>query len=134
MNFWHEWRGSSDNDITMLIRHIISFRGYKLDLHKFVAPDWETCFHTHPAISIRFILWGGYTEQIRSELSREKLSQKEIESYERTYPKYKNWRPFYIGIIKPEFCHRIHKLRKKVSYSLWFRFPKTNEVKIFGEC
>lgn len=125
MKFWHEWQGSSEGEITMLIRHIFSFMGYKLDLHKFIAADQATCFHTHPANAIRLIIWGGYTEQIQHD------SQYFPNAY--FYTK-KQWIVGDIGLIKPGLCHRIDTIRRKVSYSLWFRFPKTHDIKIFGEC
>lgn len=118
--YWHEWRGSSDGRPVMLIRTIAASRGYRIDLHKFLDGDEPTCFHTHPATAIRIILWGGYIEEIRKDDSKLEL---------------KPWFPTGIGIVKPELCHRIHSLLNgKYSYSLWIRFPKRADVKIFGEC
>ena len=114
--YWHEWRGSSDGRPSMLVRVLIDFRGYRVDLHKFIRADDEGCFHTHPSTAIRMILWGGYIEEIRND-------------------KLKPWHPGNIGIVKPELCHRIYALLNgKSSYSLWIRFPKRAEVRIFGEC
>lgn len=117
MRFWDEWRGSIDGRPSMFIRHLLYFKGYRLDLHKFIRADDLTCFHTHPAKAIRIILLGGYTEQIYlSSLKRK-------------------WVIGSIGIVRPELCHRIDRLLNgKYSFSLWLRWPKTNNIKIYGEC
>lgn len=124
-SFWQEWRGSMDGRPSMFIRNLFSFRGYKLDLHKMVRADDPTCFHTHPAKAIRFILWGGYTEQILINI----FDSKDRHSYSK-----KQWIIGDIGIVRPDLCHRIDSLHKQVSYSLWFRFPKTHSIHIEGEC
>lgn len=125
-SFWHEWRGSSDGRPSMFVRNLLSLRGFKLDLHKFIRADDPTCFHTHPAKALRVILWGGYTEQIRYEGGAFPKS---------VWYKKKQWIPGDIGIIQPELCHRIDWLRNgRASYSLWLRWPKSAEITIFGEC
>lgn len=113
--FWKEWRGSSDGRPTMLIRNLVSFRGFKIDLHKFVRADDADCFHTHPATAIRVILAGGYVEEIRNGPTV-------------------FWTAGAVGIIRPELCHRIDGLFCRASYSLWIRLPKSAEITIFGNC
>lgn len=117
---WDEWRGSNDGRPSMLIKRLFGWRGYRIDLHKFIRVDDLTCFHTHPATAIRIILWGGYTEEI---------------DIGRTLYDYRKLRPGMIGIVKPELCHRLHELRNgRCSYSLWLRGPKTHQVTIVGSC
>lgn len=111
---WDEWRGDHAGHPVMYIKHLASFHGWKIDLHKMVRADDVECFHTHPAKAIRIILWGGYAEQ------------------EFTGKYFKWWKPGNIGIVKPELCHRIALLLKNVSYSLWIRWPKSHEVKLIG--
>ena len=113
MKFWDEWRGSLDGRPVMWVKNLISFRGYKLDLHKFCAADDPACFHTHPAKAIRFICWGGYVEELENGV----LSQ---------------WRPLRVGLVTPSLSHRIHKLMSVYSYSLWLRWPKTHEIHLRG--
>lgn len=145
--FWQEWRGANDGRPSMFIRTLFSFRGYKLDLHKFVRADDPTCFHTHPAKALRLILWGGYVEERYpdSDLAGLRLlgfgareaaeliaSVGKWHEPRRTFVK---WSPGWLGVVFPEDCHRIHSIRNgRSSYSLWFRWPKSAEIKIKGAC
>jgi hypothetical protein len=113
IRFWDEWRGSLDGRPTMWIKHLLSHKGFKVDLHKFVKADDKECFHTHPAKSIRVILWGGYFEE---------LETGEI----------KIWLPFMFGRVAPRLSHRIAGLVFKRSYSLWIRWPKTHDIELNG--
>jgi hypothetical protein len=120
---WDEWRGSNDGRPSMLIKRLFEWRGWRLDLHKFIRADDLTCFHTHPATAIRIILWGGYTEEIDTRIPGRVLYD------------YRRLMPGYIGIVRPELCHRVHELRNgHSSYSLWLRGPKTHAVEIIGAC
>ena len=111
---WDEWRGNLDGTvIVMRIKHIFSWRGYKLDLHKFVGEDGDDCFHTHPAMAIRIILRGGYIEELES-------------------GKYKIWEAGMIGIVRPELSHRISTIFENGALTLWFRFPKTHKIELRG--
>lgn len=98
----------------MYIKRLASWRGYRLDLHKFVRADDSGCFHTHPAKALRFVLYGGYVEQVES-------------------GGLFVWGVGDVGIIRPEFCHRVHAiLNGRVSYSLWIRGPITHDVELRG--
>lgn len=110
---WDEWRGSLDGKKTMWIKRLIQFKGFRLDLHKFVGSDDFECFHSHPAKAFRFVLWGGYIEQFENHL-------------------YNRMPMFSFGFIKPETVHRVSKLINGPSYSLWLRWPKTHKVWIVG--
>lgn len=110
---WDEWRGSLDGRPIMWIKNLLSFRGYKLDLHKFVGADDSQCFHTHPARALRVILWGGYIEELENGTNRK-------------------WFPLRFGIVTPSLSHRISKLLYARSYSIWFRWPKTAKIKLNG--
>lgn len=99
----------------MRIKHLLKWRGFKLDLHQFVGTDAANCFHTHPARALRLIVWGGYVEQLEN-------------------ASYHTWRPGRIGLVSPSHSHRISELvNGAVSYSLWFRWPKTHEVRLRGD-
>lgn len=94
------------------ILNLIKFRGWTVRVHRFDHADDAGCFHSHPAVAYRLILWGGYWE-------------------ETIWGDLVEWRPGSFGKIVPDFEHRIHKLRKRSSYSLWIRGPITHKVK-FG--
>jgi len=112
---WDEWRGDLDGRVVMRIKRLINFKGFRLDLHKFIAEDSADCFHTHPAIAIRLVLFGGYIEELES-------------------GKLVVWKPLRIGIVRPSLSHRTSTLLnpKRGSYSLWFRFPKTRKIELRG--
>jgi hypothetical protein len=113
--FWDEWRGHYDGTVAMLIKRLVSVRGWRIDLHKMVNPDMVGCFHAHPSHSWRVILWGGYVEEVAE-------TGREIE-----------WRPMRAGFVHPTFGHRIAKLiNKRSSYSLWISAPKCAEVQLIG--
>jgi hypothetical protein len=112
---WDEWRGSFDGRPAMLIKRLFSWRGYRVDLHKFVRGDDPECFHTHPATAIRIVLWGGYVEEVER-------------------GKFVTWKPGRVGIVRPALCHRVASLLRESSYSLWLRGPVTAKVEIRGQC
>ncbi len=117
---WDEWRGSMDGRPSMLIKRLFERWGYRVDLHKFVRGDDPGCFHTHPAMAVRIILWGGYVEQVERPLG---------------YYQWRRIRPGMIGIVRPEHCHRIDSLLNgRCSYSLWLRGRKSAPVEIRGAC
>jgi hypothetical protein len=101
-----EWRGNEDGRPVFFIKKLAKAFGCVIQLHKFVAPDDAGCFHSHPAFAIRIVLRGGYVEETKNGflISRH---------------------PGYIGLVRPEFEHRIHALiNKRESWSLWLRGPK----------
>ena len=111
---WHEWRGSLDGRPTLWVRHLLCGRGRHVDLHKMVAADDPDCFHTHPAIAFRLVLWGGYMEEMEDGRRRK-------------------WFPGRFGIVTPDYSHRIAGLLNgRFSVSLWVRFRKTDKVKLRG--
>ena len=112
---WDEWRGSLDGRPTLLVKHLFCHFGCHIDLHKMVGADDTDCFHTHPAYAVRVILLGGYVEELYE--TRRKVT----------------WKPWHIGIIAPDYCHRVSVLlNSKVSYSLWIRFRKVAPVNLCG--
>lgn len=110
---WDEWRGSMDGRPTLWVKHLFCRWGCHVDLHKMVGPDDVDCFHTHPAYAIRIIVWGGYLEE---------LEDGEVEP----------WHPWAVGIVRPQLCHRIDRIYRKASYSLWIRFRKVAKVELRG--
>lgn len=132
----------------MLIRRLCSWRGWRLDLHKFVRADDASCFHTHPAKAFRLILWGGYVEErlptptcagfrLLGFGAKDAIKLIRSENLTAADPMrtFEMFRPGFLGFVRPELCHRIHALRNgSSSYSLWLRGPKTTEIEIHGEC
>lgn len=100
----------------MQIKHLLKVYGCRADLHHMIRADERDCFHTHPAFAIRVVLAGGYVEEV--------------------YPggHFQAWAPGDIGIIKPDFCHRIEYVtdQTKGSYSLWLRGRITHDVELYG--
>jgi hypothetical protein len=132
---WDGWRGSLDGRPTMWIKTLLAFRGFKLDLHKMVAPDDAGCYHTHPAKAVRLVLWGGYWEEIHTECACSDPRPCEEASGDagRCWSlSHQRWRPGRVGVVQPELCHRIASLFGRVSYSLWLRWPKSAEVQLRG--
>jgi hypothetical protein len=96
-------------ETTFHMRKLFKFRGWSIRLHKFTHADDPNCFHSHPAVAYRLILWGGYVEQTIDD-------------------QFITWKPFRFGKIEPDFAHRIHRLLKRESISLWIRGPITHKV------
>jgi hypothetical protein len=101
-----------DGSTTFFMRKLFSFRGWTVRLHKFTSPDDPGCFHSHPAVAYRLILWGGYVE----------------ERLDGEIHKWRMWKPGQFGRVDPDLVHRIAHLPGKVSISLWIRGPITHKV------
>lgn len=108
-----KWRGFSSDKLSDHLRTLVLFRlgGRAIRLHDFRDIDTSGVYHGHPARSIRIILYGGYDEE---------LPDGHIQC----------WRPGMIGYVRPEFQHRIVRLAKKNSLSLWIRGRKRFDVKV----
>lgn len=115
---WDEWRGTDGGRVTMRIKHLVSWRGRRLDLHQMVAPDLPGCLHTHPVRAVRVVLWHGYVE--------------EVERYDEANTFRRRLRPGSISIVRPDLSHRIDSLPRGTSYSLWLRGPKTHTTQLRG--
>lgn len=98
--------GSHKDHPALWIKNLLYLRGRRLDFHAIVRADEEGCFHTHPATAIRVILRGGYMEEMLDEGAHNRLIARH---------------PGHVGIVRPEMCHRIHRLLNGPSYSLWLR-------------
>ena len=115
--FWDEYFSAREGLYTLLVKRVVGLFGRRLDLHKMSAPDDPECFHTHPAKAIRIIVWGGYVEEIPHGPGR----------------RLRTWRPGMVGLIRPEFTHRVHRLRNgKDSMSIWLRGKITRPIKLIG--
>lgn len=117
------WIGTTDDNPVFFWTHLASIRGWEIRVHKFVAADMPGCYHTHPAFAFRLVLWGGYEEH---ELI-ESMSNQYMEAVWNDV-----WTPGRWGFIKPEFCHRIHRLINGPSYSLWIHGPKVAKIELRG--
>ena len=120
---WDESRYNTKADKPVFfIKNLISLFGCRISLHKMVAADDIMCFHTHPANAIRIILWGGYEEEQFEQLADHRRFT------------FRLFVPSQIGIVKPDYCHRIHNINNnRSSYSLWIRFRKTHKIKLLGD-
>lgn len=107
------WRGSLDGRRTFLEKDLFSKDGYKITLHKMIAADDSECFHSHPATAIRWIVKGGYVEELYDGRKKNILEGS-------------------ISIVRPNTKHRIHSLIEDESISLWIRSPKTHEIELMG--
>lgn len=110
---WDRWQGTLDGRVIFWTKHLFHWRGWRIDLHKFVGADDAMCFHSHPAWAFRVVLWGGYEE----------------EKYRRTF---RRFFPGRFGVVSPHYCHRIHRLFGRVSYSLWLRAPVSHDIYLLG--
>lgn len=111
---WDEWRGSFDGRPALLIKKLWNPFGCVVQLHKFIRADDIGCFHTHPAWAVRIILWGGYVEELGD-------------------GRWRTWWPGRIGLVAPNYEHRIGGLRNgKSSWSLWLRGPKIASISVRG--
>lgn len=119
--FWTSWRGNPNgekhivemHEASMLIKKLIHLWGWKVKLHAFIQPDSPNCYHTHEAWSFRFILWGGYIEELENGTL-------------------KRWFPLHFGLVSPHLSHRVEKIFFKRSYSLWIRSPKRHDIELRG--
>lgn len=129
---WDEWRGSIDGKTKVLFikrliciplwRNKMGRMNFRVDLHKMAAADEPECYHSHPSWALRWILWGGYVEEIYAQ--------------DRAIPRFyfDFWKPWDFGFVAPDFIHRIDRLLNgKSSYSLWFRGPVIQDVRLLGE-
>jgi len=111
---WDEWRGNLDGTvIVMRIKVLLRFMGCKFCVHKFVGEDSDDCFHTHPAVAIRIILWGWYVEELEDGTL-------------------KRWRAGMFGIVNPSLSHRVSSIANSGAWSLWLRFRNTTKVQLRG--
>jgi hypothetical protein len=109
-----EWRGAPDGRPTFWIKKLWTWRGFSLQLHRFVGADDPGCFHTHPAWALRLVLSGGYVEEVGD-------------------GRWRTWWPGRLGIVSPDFEHRVAGLRNgRESWSLWLRGPKIAAIGIRG--
>lgn len=111
---YDRWVGNGDGLPVFWVKNLLRLFGWTVRLHKFVKADAPGCFHTHPALAIRIILWGGYVEELGDGT-------------------WKTWWPGRIGIVRPELEHRIDRLRNgRASYSMWIRGPLIEKVTTRG--
>lgn len=114
IRWWSEWVGGFDGRPTMWVTPLFAWRGWRVDLHKFVRGDDPGCFHTHPAWAFRLVLHGGYVE--------------ELESGENRW-----WFTGSFGIVRPSLSHRIERTCfAKPCYTLWIRGPKVARIELRG--
>lgn len=91
----------------------------KFSLHKIVRADDVDCFHSHPAHAIRFVLRGGYIEEVYRE---NKCSTNRV------------WKKWNVGWVKPNFTHRIESLFIKIDcYTLWISLREKHKIKLIGK-
>lgn len=120
---WERWIGNYDSEPVYYNTTLFTARGWTLRVHKFVAPDMRDCFHSHPAVAFRLILWGGYIEEWYNPPP----------GFAENARFYRLWRPGHFGRVDPTFVHRVESLRKGPSYSLWLHGPKVADIQLYGD-
>lgn len=111
--WWSEWVGSLDGRPTMYVTPLLAWRGWRVDLHKFVGTDDPDCFHTHPAWALRLVLRGGYIEEIEG-------------------GNYNGWFTGAFGLVPPSLSHRVAALHPAGAITLWIRGPKVARIQLRG--
>lgn len=117
---WDEWRDNMNGKPVMWTKHLFTFRGWRWSLHKFVGPDESECYHSHPAVAYRLILWGWYQEAIVDD---------EFGGW--SLRDFRTWRFLNYGKVTPDLVHNICAV-SKVCYTLWIRGPKTHKIQLIG--
>ena len=116
--FWDEYFSAREGLYTLLVKRLVNVCGRRIDLHKMLHKDNVECLHSHPANSVRIILIGGYVEEVRRP-DHSRFMQ--------------TWYPGMMGIVRPNFVHRIHALNNgSHSYSLWLRGRVTHPIYAIG--
>lgn len=111
---WDEYRHNFDGVPVFFIKKLAQAFGCVVQVHQFVKADAPGCFHSHPAWAIRIVLWGGYVEETGD-------------------GRWRTWFPGRVGIVSPDFEHRIGGLRNgRSSWSLWLRGPKIARIGVRG--
>jgi hypothetical protein len=114
---WSFWVGNFNDEVVMQVYILIDCFGCRVDLHRIVRADKLGCFHTHPATAYRFVLFGGYVEEVW--LSPHRGYMNEI-------------RPGFFGRVTPDYTHRIEYLLSDSSWSLWFRGRVVAPIRLVG--
>ena len=124
----HFWVGhTNDGPVVMAVRNLVHLLGCRIDLHTMLGADKKDCHHTHPAWAIRIVLWNGYVEEVPPDVVTD------VGAKLWNCGRYRTWKPGMVGIVRPEFAHRIDRLLKGRSVSLWIRGPVVAKVKLVGE-
>jgi hypothetical protein len=124
---WDGWIGNFDGEPVYWKKKLLSIGSITVRLHKFVKADDVECFHSHPFWAVRIVLWGGYVEEIYDP----PVAPTSIISIR--LPKWKAWKPLRVGLVRPEFTHRIAWLLRGVSYSLWIHGSTTSPIYLRGQ-
>lgn len=98
----------------MYVKRLVNICGWRIELHKITRKDQPDCYHTHPYNAWRWVLIGGYVEEMEDR--REFMRQ-----------------PFYFGRVTHDWCHRVNSLLGSVSYSLWFHGPSKYKIERRGK-
>lgn len=110
---WNEFVYSKEGKPVIWIKRFIENRFFSISIHKITDIDELNCYHTHKALTFRFIFAGGYIE-------------------EREDGEFFALEPGQCGLVSPSYSHRIACLLDGPSYSLWIRGPVTHKVEFRG--
>jgi hypothetical protein len=114
---WSFWVGNFNDEAVMRVYILIDCFGYRVDLHRIVKADKLGCFHSHPATAYRFVLWGGYAEEV----------------WVSPHLSYTHGIPAgFWGRVTPDYIHRIEYLPSGSSWSLWFRGRVVAPIRLVG--
>lgn len=121
----------------------IPILGWSVNVHKIVKGDAPDCFHGHEGINYRFILKGGYIEEVVP-FTKILFQQSDVLGTHNKLPvirtngavtTYKAWRPFMFGRVDKQYVHRFDMMLKEgqtESWSLWIKRPKTCSLFLYG--
>lgn len=98
---WTTYTSSKDGRLVMFSKHLLKWRGHRIDLHRICAADSPGFFHSHPANAFRIVLCGSYTEELFDGTKRA-------------------WRPGMMGFVPGPMLHRLDAV-KGPCFTLWFR-------------
>jgi hypothetical protein len=103
---WKEYRNETNGQIYLFALMLLEWGERQLRLHMIIRSDPPGQYHSHPSWGLRLVLWGGYTEELEPSTGKRRLL---------------HWWPGRIGIVGPNYTHRIHDVWGRRSVSLWLR-------------
>lgn len=133
-------RGGDEAVPTFFSRELFTFNGWTVELHGFNATDYEGEFHSHPYDAYRFILSGGYVEEVVPKSCAYLVRDdgiKEITCETQRCVFYEGEH----GPVEWSHRHRISELitpvhsedsDNKMVFTLWFHGPRTRETELFA--
>ena len=135
------WRGGTAEEPTFLSRELFTFRGWTFELHGFTSVDFEGEFHSHPYDAYRFVLSGGYVEEVVPEACAYIVRADGIKEITCATERAAFFEGNH-GEVKWSHRHRIDQLYRPalappeeehpMVFTLWAHGPRTHETELFA--